>query len=73
LAAAVPSVFCPITDEKRQNRMKRPTFPSAEFQQRDILQQCSKRRENRMVPKFIEIVPELPKTTTGKIKQTGLS
>jgi acyl-coenzyme A synthetase/AMP-(fatty) acid ligase len=25
------------------------------------------------VPKIIEIVPELPKTTTGKIRKTGLS
>jgi len=25
-----------------------------------------------MVPKIIEIVPDLPKTTTGKIKKTDL-
>ena len=40
---------------------------------KDILSQCSRRLENFMVPKFIEIVTELPKTTTGKIKKTGLS
>ncbi|MEP7245944.1 MAG: AMP-binding protein [Gammaproteobacteria bacterium] len=40
---------------------------------RDILAECQKRLENFMVPKFIEIIPELPKTTTGKIKKTGLS
>jgi len=40
---------------------------------KEILHQCSKRLENFMVPKFIEIVAELPKTTTGKIKKTGLS
>ena len=40
---------------------------------REILHQCSKRLENFMVPKFVEIVAELPKTTTGKIKKTGLS
>jgi amino acid adenylation domain-containing protein len=40
---------------------------------RDIQSQCSRRLENFMVPKFIEIVAELPKTTTGKIKKTGLS
>ena len=41
--------------------------------ERDIQSQCSRRLENFMVPKFIEIVAELPKTTTGKIKKTGLS
>jgi amino acid adenylation domain-containing protein len=40
---------------------------------REILHQCAKRLENFMVPKFVEIVAELPKTTTGKIKKTGLS
>ena len=41
--------------------------------ERDIQGQCARRLENFMVPKFIEIVAELPKTTTGKIKKTGLS
>lgn len=41
--------------------------------EKDILHQCSKRLENFMVPKIVEIVAELPKTTTGKIKKTGLS
>jgi amino acid adenylation domain-containing protein len=41
--------------------------------ERDILAECQKRLENFMVPKFIEITAELPKTTTGKIKKTGLS
>jgi acyl-coenzyme A synthetase/AMP-(fatty) acid ligase len=41
--------------------------------ERDILGECQKRLENFMVPKFIEIIAELPKTTTGKIKKTGLS
>jgi acyl-coenzyme A synthetase/AMP-(fatty) acid ligase len=40
---------------------------------RDIQSQCARRLENFMVPKFIEIVAELPKTVTGKIKKTGLS
>jgi len=41
--------------------------------EKGILGECLKRLENFMVPKFIEIVAELPKTTTGKIKKTGLS
>jgi acyl-CoA synthetase (AMP-forming)/AMP-acid ligase II len=39
----------------------------------DILAECQKRLENFMIPKFVEIIAELPKTTTGKIKKTGLS
>lgn len=39
---------------------------------RELVQECQKRLENFMVPKVIELVPELPKTTTGKIKKTGL-
>jgi amino acid adenylation domain-containing protein len=31
------------------------------------------RLENFMVPKYVVIVPDLPKTTTGKIKKTDLS
>ena len=45
----------------------------AAVSERDILGQCSRRLENYMVPKFIEIVAELPKTSTGKIKKTGLT
>jgi amino acid adenylation domain-containing protein len=37
-----------------------------------ILAECQKRLENFMVPKFVELTAELPKTTTGKIKKTGL-
>jgi acyl-CoA synthetase (AMP-forming)/AMP-acid ligase II len=40
---------------------------------RDILAECQKRLENFMVPKFVEFTAELPKTTTGKIKKTGLA
>ena len=34
---------------------------------------CQQKLENFMVPKFVEFIAELPKTTTGKIKKTGLS
>ncbi|MDE2418797.1 MAG: AMP-binding protein [Burkholderiales bacterium] len=34
---------------------------------------CQSRLENFMVPKIIALVPDLPKTDTGKIKKTGLS
>ena len=40
---------------------------------KELQLECQKRLEPFCVPKFIELVPELPKTTTGKIKKTGLS
>jgi amino acid adenylation domain-containing protein len=41
--------------------------------EKDLQKECQKRLETFMVPKFFQIVPELPKTTTGKIKKTGLT
>lgn len=41
--------------------------------EKDLMKECQKRLENFMVPKVIAFLPELPKTTTGKIKKTGLS
>ena len=40
---------------------------------RALLRECQGRLENFMVPKYVEFVAELPKTMTGKIKNTGLS
>jgi acyl-coenzyme A synthetase/AMP-(fatty) acid ligase len=39
---------------------------------KDIDRECRGRLEPFMVPKHIAFVDELPKTTTGKIKKTGL-
>jgi amino acid adenylation domain-containing protein len=41
--------------------------------EKDILRECLQRLENFMVPKFVEFIDSLPKTTTGKIKKTDLS
>ncbi len=41
--------------------------------EKDLQKECQKRLESFMVPKHFAFVPELPKTTTGKIKKTGLS
>jgi len=38
-----------------------------------IARECQARLENFMVPKYVEIIAELPKTATGKIKKTGLA
>ena len=45
----------------------------ATLEPKAIQQACTAKLENFMVPKFVEIVAELPKTNTGKIKKTGLS
>jgi acyl-CoA synthetase (AMP-forming)/AMP-acid ligase II len=46
--------------------------PGVTLTTRDLERECQKRLESFMVPKLIELVPELPKTTTGKIKKTDL-
>jgi acyl-coenzyme A synthetase/AMP-(fatty) acid ligase len=40
--------------------------------EKDIQRECQAKLENFMVPKYVEIVPELPKTTTGKIRRAAL-
>ena len=44
----------------------------ARLSARDLLRECQARLEPLMVPKHFELVPELPKTATGKIKKTDL-
>jgi acyl-coenzyme A synthetase/AMP-(fatty) acid ligase len=38
----------------------------------DILRHCRTHLEDFMVPKYIELCTELPKTSSGKIKKTDL-
>ena len=45
----------------------------ATLTEKDIQRECQSRLENFMVPKYVAIVPDLPKTDTGKIKKTDLS
>lgn len=45
----------------------------ASLSQKQIQLRCQDKLENFMVPKFVELVLELPKTDTGKIKKTGLT
>jgi amino acid adenylation domain-containing protein len=45
----------------------------AALTERDLLRACQEKLESFMVPKHIALVPELPKTDTGKIKKTGLA
>jgi amino acid adenylation domain-containing protein len=41
--------------------------------EKDVLRECQRVLENFMVPKVVAFVPDLPKTTTGKIKKTDLT
>lgn len=45
----------------------------AQLSEKQLQKECQSRLENFMVPKFIALVPDLPKTDTGKIKKTGLA
>ena len=40
---------------------------------RDIKKVCIGKLENFMVPRYFQIIEQLPKTLTGKINKTGLS
>jgi amino acid adenylation domain-containing protein len=40
--------------------------------EKELQKECQKRLEGFMVPKHIVLVPDLPKTATGKIKKTDL-
>jgi amino acid adenylation domain-containing protein len=46
--------------------------PSSTLDVREIQRECQARLENFMVPKYVEIVPELEKGATGKIQKTHL-
>jgi acyl-CoA synthetase (AMP-forming)/AMP-acid ligase II len=39
---------------------------------KDIQRECQAKLESFMLPKYVEIVPDLPTTSTGKIKKTDL-
>jgi amino acid adenylation domain-containing protein len=40
--------------------------------EKEVQRECAARLENYYVPKHVAFVPDLPKTTTGKIKKTDL-
>jgi amino acid adenylation domain-containing protein len=45
----------------------------AAFDEKQLQRECQGRLESFMVPKYIKLVPELPKTAMGKIMKAGLS
>jgi long-chain acyl-CoA synthetase len=40
--------------------------------ERDVIRHCLQRLESFMAPRYVEFVPELPKTDTGKIRKAAL-
>jgi amino acid adenylation domain-containing protein len=44
-----------------------------ELAEKQLQKECQRHLENYMVPKYVVIVPTLPRTDTGKIKKTDLS
>ena len=44
----------------------------SDLNEQTVLRHCRANLEDYMMPKYIEFVEELPKTSTGKIKKTGL-
>ncbi|WP_280153994.1 class I adenylate-forming enzyme family protein [Piscinibacter sp. XHJ-5] len=46
--------------------------PGCTLAERDIVKHCLARLENYMAPKFVEIVDELPRTESGKIRHASL-
>ena len=46
--------------------------PGSGLGERDIVRHCLARLENYMAPKFVEIVDELPRTESGKIRHASL-
>jgi amino acid adenylation domain-containing protein len=40
--------------------------------EKDVLRHCAERLESFMVPKFVEFLPEMPKTSSGKIDKKTL-
>jgi len=46
--------------------------PGSRVGERDIIKHCLARLENYMAPRFVEIVDELPRTESGKIRHASL-
>jgi long-chain acyl-CoA synthetase len=46
--------------------------PGSKLVARDIVRHCMSRLESHMAPKFVEIVDDLPRTESGKIRHAAL-
>lgn len=63
-----------VPDELLGQAIKAFVVPThdASLTEKDVQRECQKHLESFMVPKVVEIVPELPKGMTGKIQKTNL-
>jgi acyl-CoA synthetase (AMP-forming)/AMP-acid ligase II len=64
-----------VSDELLGQAIKAFVVPRAgvALTEKDILRHCQAHLESFMVPKYITLVSDLPKTDTGKIRKTGLA
>ena len=46
--------------------------PGSQLSERDIVRHCLEHLESHMTPKFVEIVDDLPRTESGKIRHASL-
>jgi acyl-coenzyme A synthetase/AMP-(fatty) acid ligase len=64
----------PVPDEVLGQAIKAfvVTMPASEIRERDVLRHCTQNMETFMVPRYVQLMPELPKTPSGKIDKTRL-
>jgi len=68
--AAVVGVPDPVLGEAIKAYL---VLDSVELSEAQVLAHCRSRLEDFMVPKYVEFCAELPKTSSGKIRKTGLN
>jgi L-proline---[L-prolyl-carrier protein] ligase len=62
-----------VPDELVTNRLKAVVVTSRAVAAADVLAACAERLPRYMVPTEIELVPGLPRTSTGKLDRAALA